>query len=158
MTAWNRRKYALICAALFARTQFYDMLQKNGWLIHKPDGTPRSGSAKEIVGRISIQRSRGVEVVVGEDSRPYVNPYGFDYLWLDETEPDSTRPEICIRSVRAYAFITCIRCFTRPPYTKASGGISRRQEVMILARAAYLRRSAMAQCSRRATLFRRRTC
>ena len=24
-------------------TQFYDMLQKNGWLIHKPDGTPDSG-------------------------------------------------------------------------------------------------------------------
>ena len=31
-------------------SQFYDMLQKNGWLIHKPDGTPDSGWTKETIG------------------------------------------------------------------------------------------------------------
>jgi len=31
-------------------TQFYDMLQKNGWLIHKPDGTPDPGWTKEAIG------------------------------------------------------------------------------------------------------------
>ena len=70
-------------------TQFSDMLQKNGWLIHKPDGTPDPGWAKEVIGpNLDTTNPEAAKWWWEKIRDRYINPYGFDYLWLDETEPD----------------------------------------------------------------------
>src|ERR1035441_4151426 len=52
-------------------TQFYDMLQSNGWLIHKRDGKPDPGWTKEAIGpnveigRASCRERVKISVVAG---------------------------------------------------------------------------------------------
>ena len=65
------------------------MLLQKGWLIHTPDGKPDSDGFKDVIGpNIDTtdprQRSGSGRRYRGR----YVKPYGFDYIWLDETEPD----------------------------------------------------------------------
>ena len=70
-------------------TQFYDMLQKKGWLIHKPDGTPDSGWLQGDIGpNIDTTNPEAAKWWWEKIRDRYVKPYGFDYIWLDETEPD----------------------------------------------------------------------
>ena len=71
-------------------TQFYDMLLSKGWLIHTPDGTPDPGGYNKVtVGPNLDTTNADAARWWWEQIRDrYVKPYGFDYIWLDETEPD----------------------------------------------------------------------
>jgi alpha-D-xyloside xylohydrolase len=71
-------------------TQFYDMLRQKGWLINKPDGTPDTrGYAADVIGpNIDTTNPEAAKWWWEKIRDRYVKPYGFDYIWLDETEPD----------------------------------------------------------------------
>jgi alpha-D-xyloside xylohydrolase len=70
-------------------TQFYDMLVKKGWLIHTADGTPEMGHETKAVGpNIDTTNPAAAKWWWDEIRDRYIKPDGFDYLWLDETEPD----------------------------------------------------------------------
>ncbi len=121
-------------------SQFYDMLQKNGWLIHKPDGTPDSGWTKETIGpNLDTTNPEAAKWWWEKIRDRYVRPYGFDYLWLDETEPDidpagdmfSVGP-----GIRFYNVYPLFHTASVYEGFRRDFGDSRR--VMILARAAYL--------------------
>lgn len=54
----------------------------------------------------------------------YIKPCGFDYIWLDETEPDIDPAKDFSTSVQGTAITTCIPYFTQLQYTKALDVIS----------------------------------
>jgi alpha-D-xyloside xylohydrolase len=121
-------------------TQFYDMLQKKGWLIHKPDGTPDPGGFKNVIGpNIDTTNPEAAKWFWEKIRDRYVNPYGFDFLWLDETEPDID-PAGDIFSVgsgiRYYNVYPLFHTASVYDGFRRDFGDSKR--VMILARAAYL--------------------
>jgi alpha-D-xyloside xylohydrolase len=92
----NRQLHAMGVSSLLSvwphfseGTQFYDMLLKNGWLIRNMDGTPdRSGYTKEIGPNIDTTNPDAAKWWWEKIRDRYIKPYGFDYIWLDETEPD----------------------------------------------------------------------
>lgn len=121
-------------------TQFYDMLLKKGWLISRADGTPdRGGYTKEIGPNIDTTNPEAAKWWWNQIRDRYIKPYDFDYLWLDETEPD-------VDPANDYFYIGSGKRFYNvyPLFHTASVydgfrrdyGDSRR--VMILARASYL--------------------
>ena len=125
----------------FARgTQFYDMLQKKGWLIHKPDGTPDSGWTKDIIGpNLDTTNPEAANWFWEKIRDRYVKPYGFDYLWLDETEPDIDPADDVFSigsGIRYYNVYPLFHTASVYEGFRRDFGDSRR--VMILARAAYL--------------------
>ncbi len=70
-------------------TRYYDMLRQKGWLIHAADGTPDFGHFKDTIGPNIDTTNPAAAKWWWESIRDrYVKPYGFDYIWLDETEPD----------------------------------------------------------------------
>jgi alpha-D-xyloside xylohydrolase len=70
-------------------TRYYDMLKQKGWLIHTADGTPDSGGFKDVIGPNIDTTNPAAAKWWWESIRDrYVKPYGFSYIWLDETEPD----------------------------------------------------------------------
>jgi len=70
-------------------TQFYDMLLEKGWLIHGADGTPDVGGFAKVIGpNIDTTNPEAAKWWWEAIRDRYVKPYGFDYIWLDETEPD----------------------------------------------------------------------
>jgi len=121
-------------------SQFYDMLQKNGWLIHKPDGTPDSGWTKETIGpNLDTTNPEAARWWWEKIRDRYIKPYGFDYLWLDETEPDidPAGDVFSIGSgIRFYNLYPLFHTASVYEGFRRDFGDSRR--VMILARAAYL--------------------
>lgn len=70
-------------------TRYYDMLKQKGWLIHTPDGAPDFGGFKDVIGPNIDTTNPAAAKWWWESIRDrYVKPYGFSYIWLDETEPD----------------------------------------------------------------------
>jgi alpha-D-xyloside xylohydrolase len=121
-------------------TQFYDMLQKRGWLIHTPDGKPDSGwTTKEIGPNLDTTNADAAKWWWESIRDRYLKPYGFDFLWLDETEPDID-PEKDVFSIgtgkRFYNVYPLFHTASVYEGFRRDFGDSRR--VMILARAAYL--------------------
>ncbi|HEU5402504.1 MAG TPA: TIM-barrel domain-containing protein [Terriglobales bacterium] len=121
-------------------TQFYDMLLKNGWLIHTPDGKPDPGWTKETIGpNLDTTNPEAARWFWEKIRDRYIKPYGFDYLWLDETEPDID-PVNDVFSVgpgiRYYNVYPLFHTGLAYEGFRRDFGDSRR--VMILARAAYL--------------------
>ena len=121
-------------------TQFYDMLEKNGWLIHAPDGKPDPGWTKEAIGpNLDTTNPEAAKWFWEKIRDRYVKPYGFDYLWLDETEPDID-PAGDVFSVgsgvRFYNIYPLVHTASVYEGSRRDFGDSRR--VMTLARAAYL--------------------
>jgi alpha-D-xyloside xylohydrolase len=121
-------------------TQFYDMLSNKGWLIHKPDGTPDPGWAKAVIGpNLDTTNPEAAKWFWEKIRDRYVKPYGFNYLWLDETEPDFD-PAGDVFSVgsgiRYYNIYPLFHTGSVYEGSRRDFGDSRR--VMILARAAYL--------------------
>ncbi|MFP5236343.1 MAG: TIM-barrel domain-containing protein [Acidobacteriota bacterium] len=121
-------------------TQFYDMLLKKGWLIHTPDGTPdRGGYTKEVGPNIDTTNPEAAKWWWNSIRDRYVKPYGFDYIWLDETEPDvdPAKDVFYIGSgARYYNVYPLFHTASVYEGFRRDFGDSRR--VMILARAAYL--------------------
>ena len=121
-------------------TQFYDMLRNKGWLIHKPDGTPDAGGNPLTIGpNIDTTNPEAARWFWEKIRDRYVKPYGFDYLWLDETEPDID-PAADVFSVgsgtRFYNIYPLFHTASVYEGFRRDFGDSRR--VMILARSAYL--------------------
>lgn len=122
-------------------TRYYDMLLQKGWLIHGADGTPDSGGYKKDVIGPNIDTTNPEAAKWWWDSirDRYVKPYGFDYIWLDETEPD-VDPANDFFSIgsgsRYYNVYPLFHTASVYEGFRRDFGDSRR--VMILARAAYL--------------------
>lgn len=123
-----------------ADTQFYDMLKQKGWLIHTADGTPDPGNfSKEIGPNIDTTNPDAARWWWESIRDRYIKPYGFDYLWLDETEPDNdpAKDFFSIGSgARYYNVYPLFHTSSVYEGFRRDFGDSRR--VMILARAAYL--------------------
>ncbi len=94
--AMNRQLHSLGITTLLSvwphyseGTRFYDMLLKKGWLIGNAQGQPdRGGYTKEIGPNIDTTNPDAARWWWDEIRDRYIKPYGFDYIWLDETEPD----------------------------------------------------------------------
>lgn len=123
-----------------AGTQFYDMLLSKHWLILDRDGAPDSGGYKKIIGpNIDTTNPEAAKWFWEKIRDRYVKPYGFDYIWLDETEPDvdPANDRFSIGSgTRFYNVYPLFHTSSVYDGFRRDFGDSRR--VMILARAAYL--------------------
>lgn len=135
--------------------QFYDMLQSKGWLIKTPDGEPDPGGFKDVIGpNIDTTNPEAARWFWEEIRDHYIKPYGFDYIWLDETEPDidPARDVFYVGSgTRYYNVYPLFHTASVYEGSRRDFGDSRR--VMILARAALARRPAQ----RNRLLVRRRS-
>jgi len=145
--AMNRELHAMDVTTLLSvwphfapGTRFYDMLQNKGWLVHTPDGRPDLGWAPKTIGpNIDTTNPEAARWFWEEVRDRYVKPYGFDYIWLDETEPDidPARDVFSIGSgTRFYNVYPLFHTASVYEGFRRDFGDSRR--VMILARAAYL--------------------
>lgn len=123
-----------------AGTRYYDMLRDKGWLIHAPDGTPDSGGFKDVIGPNIDTTNPAAAKWFWEAIRDrYIKPYHFDYLWLDETEPDidPAKDVFFVGSgSRFYNVYPLLHTASVYDGSRRDFGDSRR--VMTLARAAYL--------------------
>ncbi|XRD90964.1 glycoside hydrolase family 31 protein [Dyella nitratireducens] len=121
-------------------TLFYDMLASKGWLVHTRDGQPDSGGFKAVIGpNIDTTNPEAAKWFWEKIRDRYIKPYGFDYLWLDETEPDidPAKDVFWIGSgIRFYNVYPLFHTASVYEGFRRDFGDSRR--VMILARAAYL--------------------
>jgi len=123
-----------------AGTQFYDMLLKKDWLIHTADGTPDVGWASKEIGPNLDTTNPDAAKWWWESIRDrYVKPYGFDYIWLDETEPDvdPAKDFFFIGSGSRYYNVYPL-FHTASVYEGFRRDFGDSRRVMILARAAYL--------------------
>jgi alpha-D-xyloside xylohydrolase len=123
-----------------AGTQFYDMLEEKGWLIHRPDGTPDSGGyTKEIGPNLDTTNPEAAKWWWEKIRDRYAKPYGFDYIWLDETEPDvdPANDVFYIGSGKRYYNVYPL-FHTASVYDGFRRDFGDSRRVMILARAAYL--------------------
>lgn len=145
--AMNRELHSINVSTLLSvwphfspSTQFYDMLRSKGWLVHTPDGKPDSGGFKESIGpNIDTTNPEAAKWFWEKIRDRYVKPYGFDYIWLDETEPDidPAKDVFFIGSgTRYYNAYPLFHTASVYEGFRRDFGDSRR--VMILARAAYL--------------------
>jgi alpha-glucosidase/alpha-D-xyloside xylohydrolase len=121
-------------------TQFYDMLRSKGWLIHTPDGKPDSGGFKEVIGpNIDTTNPEAAKWFWEKIRDRYVKPYGFDYIWLDETEPDVDPAKDVFSIGPGTRFYNVYPLFhTASVYEGFRRDFGDSRRVMILARAAYL--------------------
>src|SRR5579884_2139177 len=121
-------------------TRFYDMLLKNGWLIHTPDGKPDMGYFREVIGpNIDTTNPEAAKWWWEQIRDRYVKPYGFDYLWLDETEPDIDPAKDVFFVGPGDRFYNVYPLFhTASVYEGFRRDFGDSRRAMILARAAYL--------------------
>ncbi len=145
--AMNRELHAMGVGTLLSvwphfspGTQFYDMLQSKGWLIHTPDGKPDFGGFKDVIGpNIDTTNPEAAKWFWEEIRDRYVKPYGFDYLWLDETEPDIDPAKDVFYVGSGTRFYNVYPLFhTASVYEGFRRDFGDSRRVMILARAAYL--------------------
>ncbi len=123
-----------------AGTQFYDMLLKKGWLIHRADGTPDVGwASKEIGPNLDTTNPEAAKWWWESIRDRYVKPYGFDYIWLDETEPDVDPAKDFFFVGSGSRYYNVYPLFhTASVYEGFRRDFGDSRRVMILARAAYL--------------------
>ena len=121
-------------------TRSYDMLREKGWLIGSAEGSPDSGGFKDVIGPNIDTTNPAAAKWFWEAIRDrYIKPYHFDYIWLDETEPDidPANDFFSIGSgTRYYNVYPLFHTASVYEGFRRDFGDSRR--VMILARAAYL--------------------
>ncbi len=121
-------------------TRYYDMLLKNGWFVHDANGTPDQGHFKDTIGPNLDTTNPAAAKWFWETIRDrYIKPDHFDYIWLDETEPDID-PEKDFFSIGSGArFYNVYPLFhTASVYDGFRRDFGDSRRVMILARAAYL--------------------
>ncbi|MFP5226942.1 MAG: TIM-barrel domain-containing protein [Acidobacteriota bacterium] len=145
--AMNRELHAMDVKTLLSvwphfapGTQFYDMLVSKGWLIHGPDGKPDMGwQAKTIGPNIDTTNPDAAKWWWEQIRDRYVKPYGFDYIWLDETEPDIDPAKDVFFVGSGTRFYNVYPLFhTASVYEGFRRDFGDSRRVMILARAAYL--------------------
>jgi alpha-D-xyloside xylohydrolase len=123
-----------------AGTQFYDMLRLKGWLIHTADGTPDTGwTTKEIGPNLDTTNPDAAKWWWEAIRDRYLKPYGFDYLWLDETEPDIDPAKDFFSIGSGSRYYNVYPLFhTASVYEGFRRDFGDSRRVTILARAAYL--------------------
>ena len=145
--AMNRELHAMDVRTLLSvwphfapGTQFYNMLQSKGWLIHTPDGKPDPGHFKNTIGpNIDTTNSDAAKWWWEKIRDRYVKPYGFDYIWLDETEPDIDPAKDVFSIGSGTRFYNVYPLFhTSSVYEGFRQDFGDSRRVMSLARAAYL--------------------
>ena len=120
-------------------TQFYDMLKDKGWFISARDGKPDPGWGKAVIGpnldTTNILAGRWFWEKIRDR---YVKPDGFDYIWLDETEPDYDPVNDVFFVGSGLRFYNIYPLFhTASVYEGFRRDFGDSRRVMILARAAY---------------------
>src|SRR5271170_1535720 len=144
--AMNRELHAMGVGSLLSvwphyapGTQFYDMLLSKGWLIHTPDGKPHVGDEPNTIGpNIDTTNPEAAKWFWEKIRDRYVKPYGFDYLWLDETEPDLDPAKDVFSVGSGTRFFNVFPLFhTASVYDGFRRDFGDSRRVMILARAAY---------------------
>ncbi|WP_426663774.1 TIM-barrel domain-containing protein [Rhodanobacter aciditrophus] len=145
--AMNRRLHAMGVDTLLSvwphfskGSLFYDMLARKGWLVHTRDGLPDPGGFKAVIGpNIDTTNPAAAKWFWQEIRDRYIKPYGFDYIWLDETEPDidPAKDVFWIGSGRRYYNVYPL-FHTASVYDGFRRDFGDSRRVMILARAAYL--------------------
>jgi alpha-glucosidase/alpha-D-xyloside xylohydrolase len=145
--AMNRELHAMDVRTLLSvwphfapGTQFYNMLLSKGWLIHTPDGKPDSGHFRDTIGpNIDTTNPEAAKWFWEKIRDRYVKPDGFDYLWLDETEPDIDPAKDVFSIGSGTRFYNVYPLFhTASVYEGFRRDFGDSRRVMILARAAYL--------------------
>jgi len=145
--AMNRQLHAMDTTTLLSvwphfapGTQFYDMLLSKGWLIHTPDGKPDMGWFKDVFGpNIDTTNPEAAKWWWEKIRDRYVKPYGFDYLWLDETEPDIDPANDVFSIGSGKRFYNVYPLFhTASVYEGFRRDFGDSRRVMTLARASYL--------------------
>jgi alpha-D-xyloside xylohydrolase len=121
-------------------TQFYDMLNRKGWLVHTPEGKPDMGWAEKTIGpNLDTTNPEAAKWFWEQIRDRYVKPYGFDYIWLDETEPDILPGKDVFSVGSGTRFYNIYPLFhTASVYEGFRRDFGDNRRVMILARAAYL--------------------
>jgi len=121
-------------------TRYYDMLKQKGWLIHKADGTPDFGNFKDGIGpNIDTTNPEAAKWWWEAIRDRYVKPYGFSYIWLDETEPDIDPAKDFLYVGSGSRFYNIYPLFhTASVYEGFRRDFGDSRRCMILARAAYL--------------------
>ena len=121
-------------------TQFYDMLLSKGWLIHTPDGKPDKGGFEDSIGpNIDTTNPDAARWFWAGFRDRYVKPYGFDYIWMDETEPDVDPAKDVFYVGSGTRYYNVYPLFhTSSVYEGSRRDLGDSRRVMILARAAYL--------------------
>jgi alpha-D-xyloside xylohydrolase len=145
--AMNRELHAMGVGTLLsvwphfsAGTQFYDMLLSKGWLIHNRDGVPDLGGFKPTIGpNLDTTNPEAANWFWEKIRDRYVKPYGFDYIWLDETEPDINPAKDVFFIGSGTRYFNVYPLFhTAAVYEGFRRDFGDSRRVMILARAAYL--------------------
>ncbi len=123
-----------------AGTRFYDMLQAKGWLIHTASGAPDSGYFKDVIGpNLDTTNPEAARWFWEAIRDHYLKPDHFDYLWLDETEPDIDPAKDFFSIGSGARFYNVYPLFhTASVYDGFRRDFGDSRRVMILARAAYL--------------------
>jgi alpha-glucosidase/alpha-D-xyloside xylohydrolase len=120
-------------------TRFYDMLVSKGWLIRKPDGKPDPGWDSQTIGpNLDTTNPEAAQWFWEQIRDRYVKPYGFDFIWLDETEPDVDPAGDIFSIGSGTRFYNAYPLFhTASVYEGFRRDFGDSRRVMILARAAY---------------------
>jgi alpha-D-xyloside xylohydrolase len=120
-------------------TQFYDMLKAKGWFISTRDGKPDAGWGHAVIGpNLDTTNPEAARWFWEKIRDRYVKPFGFDYIWLDETEPDYDPANDMFylgSGLRYYNIYPLFHTASVYDGFRRDFGDSRR--VMILSRAAY---------------------
>jgi len=121
-------------------TRYYDMLRDKGWLIRKADGTPDPGYYKDVIGpNIDTTNPEAAKWWWEAIRDRYIKPDHFDYVWLDETEPDIDPYNDFFYAGSGKRYYNIYPLFhTASVYEGFRRDFGDSRRVMILARAAYL--------------------
>ena len=145
--AMNRELHAMGVGSLLSvwphfapGTRFYDMLASKDWLIHTPDGKFNLGEFTDAIGpNIDTTNPKAANWFWEKIRDCYIKPYGFDYIWLDETEPDIDPAKDVLYVGSGTRYYNVYPLFhTASVYEGFRRDFGGSRRVMILARAAYL--------------------
>ena len=121
-------------------SRYYDLLKGNGWFMQKADGSPDQSFWTNSVGPdVDTTNPAAAKWYWDAIKENYIDKDGFDYIWLDETEPDID-PEKDYYSIGSGArFYNVYPLFhTAAVYDGYRRDFGESRRAMILARAAYL--------------------
>lgn len=121
-------------------SNYYDMMKQKGWFIHKADGQPDLGRDPNTIGpNIDTTNPAAARWWWDKIRDGYVKKDGFDYIWLDETEPDIDPIDDFFHVGSGRQYYNIFPLFhTASVYDGFRRDFGDSRRVFILARAAYL--------------------
>ena len=106
-----------------ADSRYYDLFKTNDWFIQKADGSPDvSWWGKSLGPDIDATDPEAAKRFWGAIRDNHIKHEGFDYIWLDETEPDIDTYSDFFHIGAATATTTSILCSIRRRSTMDSAG------------------------------------